>query len=60
MSDAIEVAQIIATLDRRAELLDEIRKSLDELRAEAAPSPCCHRGCSGCPEGVAAPVSGSA
>ena len=36
-----------ARLARRAELLDELRKVLEELRAEEA-APCCHRGCAGC------------
>jgi hypothetical protein len=48
MSTAIEVAQIIATLDRRAELLDTVREAFEELRAEG-PAPCCGKGCTGCP-----------
>jgi hypothetical protein len=50
MSDAVEVARIIATLDRRAELFDEIREAFGELRAEG-PGPCCGNGCTGCPGG---------
>ena len=38
---------VSSTVDRRARLLDEVRKALEELRAEG-PAPCCHKGRAGC------------
>jgi hypothetical protein len=47
---APSLTALLATLDRRVDLLDKVREALDELRAEG-PSPCCHRGCAGCQGG---------